>query len=1208
MLDLRQNQRVQLRFLLGPAGSGKTFRCLTEIRQALAGRPDGAPLLLLAPKQTTYQLERQLLTVFGLPGYTRLHILSFERLAHFILERLQKAPPRLLDEEGRVMVLRSLLTRSREGLKVFRASARLTGFAQQLSAVLSEFQRHELTPEGLRQAAAQCEKAGALNLKLQDLAGLLDQYLQWLEVHGLQDVDCLLPAVTQILRALCPGKDEFHLVPIVPSAVGNPAAARGPSETRPFDEKIGKQATPVPANALNLEELWVDGFADFSEQELSLLEVLLPFARRATLTFCLDRAPEREISWLSSWSVPRKSLQTCRARLQGLARTGLELEIIPRDRQTSRFAAAPALQQLETHWDEPGPSSPVAAQPAVRVAVCVDPEAEVTFTAREVLRFVRRGHRYREVMVLVRSLETYHALFQRVFSRYEIPFFLDRRESVAHHPLAELTRSALRTVALNWRTTDWFAALKSGLVQVREVDVDYLENEALARGWEGQVWHQPITVSGDADLTTWARKMQRQVMAPFQELALAMAQCQNRPSGSQLAGALRRLWEALRADEQLQEWASEEGLHHDFPVAGSVHATVWDQMNRWLANLELAFEKEELPLREWLPILEAGLSNLSVGLIPPALDQVLISAVDRSRNPDVQLALVLGLNEQVFPARPRNPLLLTDRDRTELERRNLLPATSWRQQLGRERYLAYIACTRARQQLILTCATRDSRGSALNPSPFLSQVRKIFPGLATEAVPETVDWRDAEHPVELIGPVLQSLGSSVSQPSAHATLSAASSAPDGDAPGGSYTPPGSQAARPLEPFVPPDMLESLGLVALLERIRTFQEISQHRRLDPDLAQRLYGPVLHTSVSRLEAFAACPFKFFIHSGLHAEERQLFELDVREQGSFQHEVLALFHRQLCSEGKRWRDISPAEARKRIAAIAAALVMEFRGGLLQATQRSRFLGLVMSESLQDFAETLVGWMHCQYRFDPHEVELPFGEGDHCPAWPVDLGEGHRLELYGRIDRVDLCRPKPGEPVLCVVIDYKSSQKQLDPVLIAHGIQLQLLAYLAVLRRWPDPHRFFSTDKVLPAGVFYVNLRGQDSAESNRTDALAEPEQTRKLAYRHTGRFDIRALPFLDARPDATAGDQFNYRRTASGKLHANCREPMPGDKFAALLDAVEDNLRKMGRQIYAGSAAVAPFRKGSLTACAHCTYQPICRVDPWVQQFRFLSPTQP
>src|ERR1017187_8101026 len=77
---------VQARFLLGPAGSGKTFRCLAEIRAALRAAPDGPPLVLLAPKQATFQLECQLLADPEISGFTRLQILSFDRLAKFIFE------------------------------------------------------------------------------------------------------------------------------------------------------------------------------------------------------------------------------------------------------------------------------------------------------------------------------------------------------------------------------------------------------------------------------------------------------------------------------------------------------------------------------------------------------------------------------------------------------------------------------------------------------------------------------------------------------------------------------------------------------------------------------------------------------------------------------------------------------------------------------------------------------------------------------------------------------------------------------------------------------------------------------------------------------------------------------------------------------------------------------------------------------------------
>ena len=212
---------MQIRFLLGPAGSGKTFRCLAEIREELLKSPEGPPLLLLAPKQATFQLERQLLdfprwvepeasAANGSPGvsphpptlygYTRLQILSFDRLADFILGEFAGAPRDRLDEEGRVMVLRALLGRNLSKLKIFHATARLPGFAQQLNLLLREFQRQQLSPQRLAGVADQLQARPALAAKLHDAALMLDAYLDWLRTHGLQDANGLPDLAAGVLR------------------------------------------------------------------------------------------------------------------------------------------------------------------------------------------------------------------------------------------------------------------------------------------------------------------------------------------------------------------------------------------------------------------------------------------------------------------------------------------------------------------------------------------------------------------------------------------------------------------------------------------------------------------------------------------------------------------------------------------------------------------------------------------------------------------------------------------------------------------------------------------------------------------------------------------------------------------------------------------------------------------------------------------------
>jgi ATP-dependent helicase/nuclease subunit B len=1181
---MRENSSVQARFLLGPAGSGKTFRCLAEIRDALAAAPDGPLLILLAPKQATFQLERQLLADPALQGYTRLRILSFERLAEFVLTTLRVAPPQLLNEEGRVMVLRALLMRHGQELKLFRKSARRPGFARQLGEVLAELQQHQFTPAKLRGLAARPNLPDELRHKLHDLALLFDAYTRWLGEHELQDANRLLDFATGALRP---------------------------------------QSTPH-GSRFTFQRLWLDGFAEMTPAEMDLLAAVLPGGERATLAFCLDEsaAPAGgEASWLSLWATLRKTYQECRRRVEALPDGEISVEQLRRGAQQNRFARNPELALLEAHWSGDSPVRASEATPdnnnsrtkpsapqSISLIACPSPEAEAAFAAREILRSVRDGGRFRDTAVLVRDLERYHQPLERAFRRYEIPVFLDRRESVAHHPLAELTRSALRTVAFDWQPEDWFAALKTGFPGADEAEVDRLENESLAHGWRGAKWREPLSIADDPALARSAERLRQALLPPFTRLAQRLAALQNQPTGAQLAEALRELWAQLDVERTLERRSLAEAQTCETSLDPSrpgnaaschaplrqppltIHLTVWEQMNAWLDNLELAFPRGPLPLRDWLPILEAGLANLTVGVIPPALDQVLIGAIDRSRNPDLKLALVLGLNEGVFPAPPAAPNLLTDTDRDALQQHGAALGPDLRDQLARERYLGYIACTRASQKLVATYSRQDANGKLLNPSTFVSHWQRLWPGLEGEAFSGEVDLHEAEHVCELVAPLI-------------AVQNAAERrVPTGREMGA--TPQGAEpvAGAPVEGWAP--LLQLPALAMLRDGLRQLRHPDPAERLSPALAEKLFGPVLRTSVSRLEAFAACPFKFFVHSGLRAEERKLFELDAREQGGFQHEVLRLFHDQLRGEGKRWRDLTPAEARERVGRIAAALTADYRDGLLRDTEQSRFTARVLTESLQDFVEVLVDWMRGQYEFEPAAVELEFGGRDgKFPGWEMDLGAGHRLVLQGRIDRVDLCREPGGDAAWCVVMDYKSGHRQLDPVLMRHGVQLQLLGYLSVLRHWADPRPLFGVARLVPAGVFYVNLRGKYERAGSRAEGLADAEAARKLAYRHTGRFDASLVRKLDRRPDVTQGDQFNYRLNQDGGRRANSTEALERAQFEQLLENFEARVREMGPRIIAGDATVDPYRKSGATPCEQCDYRAICRIDPWTHRYRVL-----
>src|SRR6266516_946226 len=585
---------MRTRFLLGPAGSGKTFRCLAEIRAELKSSPEGLPLVLLAPKQATFHLERQLLAGPDLPGYTRLQILSFERLAEFVLAefspsavtvaanrpcpsrktsqhsdarrefpfwdmgaapssgsegestehgfpirdtlQFMAATQRILDEEGRVMVLRALLAREQEGLKIYRATARLPGFAQQLSLLLRELQRHQHSPEKLFALATQIHSPPQLAGKLHDLALLLGAYHDWLKEHQLQDANRLLDFATQALRVQTARRDG--------SVVNGPLTIAKITHDVP---------PPTDHSALCFGGLWLDGFAEMTPQELDFLAQLTLLCARATLAFCLENKPAEDLSWLSTWSVAGQTFRKCYQRLAALPGCEVEVEILERKLDRGRFAANPVLAHLEENWSQPKPfesRSAVSADrelsDALRVAVCPNPDAEAVLAAREILRRVRGGGRYRDCAVLLRTHAGYHDALRRVFQRYEIPFFMDRREPVAHHPLAELTRYALRTVALGWEHDDWFGALKSGLVPGDEAEFDALENQALARGWKAGAWKRPLRIADDELLEKRLERLRQEIVPLFQQLAKHLAAdivaLESQPTGLQLAEALRQVW------------------------------------------------------------------------------------------------------------------------------------------------------------------------------------------------------------------------------------------------------------------------------------------------------------------------------------------------------------------------------------------------------------------------------------------------------------------------------------------------------------------------------------------------------------------------------------------------------------------------------------------------------------------------------------------
>src|SRR5699024_412057 len=87
--------------------------------------------------------------------------------------------------------------------------------------------------------------------------------------------------------------------------------------------------------------------------------------------------------------------------------------------------------------------------------------------------------------------------------------------------------------------------------------------------------------------------------------------------------------------------------------------------------------------------------------------------------------------------------------------------------------------------------------------------------------------------------------------------------------------------------------------------------------------------------------------------------------------------------------------------------------------------------------------------------------------PPLTVDLDNGYRLMLRGRIDRVD--KSTSQDSLYLRIIDYKSSEKDLNLVEVYYGLALQMLAYLDVVLTYSEK---WLGMKATPAGVLYFHV----------------------------------------------------------------------------------------------------------------------------------------
>lgn len=1087
-------------------------------------RPDGN-FIVIVPEQFTMQTQKDLVMAHPRGGIMNIDVLSFQRLAHRIFEEVGADQRSVLSETGKNLMLRKVAIQEQEKLKVLGSRMNRPGYVSEVKSVLSELMQYEVSDFELQEMEQKTENRRLLNAKLEDLQVLYRAFLAYRRDRFLKP--------EEIYDVLCQVAGESAL--------------------------------------LKNSVLAFDGFAGFTPSQIRVLEELLVCCPKVYLTVTLD-ARESAFGKLQEhdlFAPSRRLVQAVSEAARSAARrmAGNDTMFLPPvvlgKTSLPRFKKGGALFHLEQNLFRSRRQSYGGIPNEISMHISKNPAAEVHFAARTISYLVReKDLRYRDIAVITGDLSSYNNYVKHIFPQYEIPAFVDETRQILLNPCLEFVRGALEIVQRDYAAEAVFRCLRTGMAGFSADETDELENYVLAAGIRGhrkwkKTWEYRPAQRREEALEK-VNAYRERLVERFEPFAEKM-----RKKGNTLLFYATALYELLRDCEisrQLQERAAQLEADGEMGQARE-YGQVYGILIRLLDEMAELLGEETMEVQEFTEILEAGLSEAKVGVIPPGIDQVQVGDIRRTRLAHVKILFFLGLNDGWVPARGNDGGIVSDMERELLKENGMELAPTARENSYIQRFYLYQNLTKPSQHLYLSWCLGSSDGVVMRPSYLVSNIRRLFPKITVceEKEPGSELWQTTTRKN-----------------------------------GMQYFLHGLQEARMGN--VMPKWKELYRSYAqddeYRERVRKLVQAAfsggAARQLSFSASKKLYGEVMTNSVTRLEQFAACAFAHFAMYGLRLRERELYGVKPADLGILFHRSLELFSRRIAVSGRDWTELTEQEETILMEQCVDEVSEKYGADALHSDARSAYtinrLKRILCRSAWVLHEQLAAGS-----FRPSGFEVSFADAGNLETVNVSLGGYGRMHLQGRIDRIDTAQTE--DAVYVKVVDYKSGMAEFDPVSFYYGLQMQLVVYLNAALEMEQ--RLHPERVAVPAGIFYYRMQDPVLEKEAGADEAAMRERLlKKLRPDGIINEDDEVLELLD---HGFSGDSLVIPagRKKDGSLKAASKTVTP-EQFQTLSRFARRKLTQLGERMLGGEVAPDPYEADGRTPCDYCDYADVCGFD--------------
>lgn len=1089
--------RMSLQFIIGNSGAGKSFTAYQKVIREAIDHPEKM-FYVIVPEQFTMQTQKILVEMHPQKGILNIDVLSFERLAYRIFEEVGGDTRKVLEETGKNMILQKMVQMNQKKLTYLKNQMKKSGYLDEVKSLISEFMQYEVHEEELDKMIEDASDKPLLQMKLKDVAVLYEAFRDYLSDHFM--------TAEEVLEVL--------------------------AKEIPFSKKL-KGSTVV-----------LDGYTGFTPVQHTVIRELLAVCERVSVTVTMDVREQ-----LLAKGKPHELFYMSHKMIRSLSEFTKDMEepIWIKPSSESRFADAPALNFLEQNLFRYHRKTYEKEQDEVQIFQAGNPEREMEETARRISRLIReKEYRYGQIAVITGNLEEYGSIARHVFEDAGIPFFVDEKHSVLMNPFVEYLRAALEMVVQGFSYESVFRYLRCGMSDLSRGEVDILENYVIALGIRGfRKWKEPwvrIYRGMDPAAIMEINEIRERFVEEIQELAEGFS------GKKKTIGEYSRYLYDFIVKSHVQEKLKQQEL--TFKEQGDramekEYAQIYGIVMELLDKMVSILGEETVAPEEFRQLLETGMTQAKVALIPPGVDQVLIGDMERTRLKDIRALFFVGVNEGCIPKNTESGGILTEMDRDFLGGQGIELAPGPKELMNMQRFYLYLNLTKPCEKLSLSYSQSNGKGEAVGPAFLIRTIQMLFPKIRTERAEEPEDELELlETPNTSIGYLLENL-----------------------------TDEEKRKENPLFAELYSWYLNSPKYRTVAEKLTDAAFL--HKPVDQiskSVAKALYGEISPNGATRLERFSACAFAHFLKYGLEVTERAEYEFRAMDMGNIIHQALEDFAKELRDKQLEWSELKDDERDAIADACLDKVAADYGNTILQSSARNHY----MIERTRRILRRTVWALQEQLKngkFRPEGFEVSIGGG--------------------RIDRLDVM--KEDNKVYVKIIDYKTGNTSFDLVSIYYGLQMQLVVYMdaamqAEQRKHPDC-------QIRPAGIFYYNVKDPMLQKEMEEDLdELDPEIFKKLKMNGLVMEDRDVIESLDR---TTISLPLSY--TTKGALRKG--SSVASETEFELLDAyVKKKITDIRESILDGNAEVSPYEMGNRNACTYCPYQGTCGFDRKIPGYEF------